>query len=201
MSEKFALEIDGVGKFDISTPELVKKAEAYFIENETEIPGPYRVKMASAIVAELGPSNAPESLLRYSHPVFRPEMQEIIRNESRHIHPDHSKEATELAAECPNMDNAAIAEKLASIREHRTNHVKIAHDMDPWQVAFPEAGKKKRERLMQKVAFEQVQRMSTKAMSRVLTKKAMAHILDGDFQYYMSLSSGIRAKLEEQSVK
>ncbi len=199
MDKKFALEVDGQGKFDISTPALVKKAMEYFVENETSIPGVHRVKMAEAIVGEMGAEFAPEALLRYSHPVFRPEMQELVAKEAEYIGIEHAKTAEDLSVECANMDNAEVAVKLAELREFRTNHIKIAYDMDPYQMAYPEAGAKSREKMFNKLAFERVSSLSEKDLSKVLVKKAMREVRAGNYLYYTSLSNSIRGKLESMA--
>ena len=196
MDKKFALEVDGQGKFDISTPALVKKAMDYFVKNETDIPGVHRVKMAESIVGEMGAEFAPEALLRYSHPVFRPEMQELIAKEAQFVNGEFVKVAEELAVKAPDMDHAVVGAMLTDLRAERTNHVKVAHDMDPYQIAYPEAGKKYRDKMMDKLAFERVSAMSEKDLSKVLVKKAMRQVKDGNYQYYTSLSGSIRGKLE-----
>jgi len=192
----YALTIDGVEKFDISTPENVERAKGYFTKHATEIPGKYRVEMATNIVEKLGAENASEDLLRYSHPVFRPEMQELIRNEARYVDGDFIKEAQDLAGRAPDMENAEVAVALERIQARRTNHVKIAHSMDAWEIAFPEAGKKQRQAMMDKIAFQKVASLGIKKLGRVLVRSAAEQIQSGDYQYYQSLAKNVRGKLE-----
>ena len=199
MDKKFALEVDGVEKFEISTPALVKKAMDYFVENETSIPGAHRVKMAEAIVGEMGAEFASETLLRYSHPVFRPEMQTLIAKEAEYLPEDEGKVAEELAAKAPDMEHKDIASMLSGLRSERISHVKIAHDMDPYQMAYPEAGHKFRVKMFNKLAFERVSAMPEKELGRVLVKKAVREVRAGNYQYYTSLSSAIRNKLENSA--